>query len=1275
MNRKLASHVLATCLLAGMVVTLLPGAARAAFPGVNGLIAFTSDRDGNYEIYTIAPDGSETNLTNDSSSDDASPSWSPDGQTIAFVRGYELYAMDPTGGNQHKLANLPFGAQSPTWSPSGSQIAFSGYSPDGGEDIYVMNVDGTGLRNLTGTSQTTGGPSNEYTPDWSPDGHKILFVSDRESPVAGETAGTYVFDLRDDSQTKLTDDGGASWSPDGTKVVFLRGRNDGYSDIYTASLSDLAHPTKVTDDPSVNYYPRWSPDGTKVVFSSNRSDLSGNYELYVAPSDHVGAAVRLTNDAGADFAPDWQPVHPVSVIVNGSQAFGSTSPTFQHSETLPAGITVTGSLTCTELADGTAISSALPTGSYEIDTSSCGGLALSGPSQTAHVLEYAAGGVFTVTPPSHVDVLITGTQEFGSSTPAFDHSETAPAGIAVTGSAHCAGLTGGRGISDTLDAGTYTLDGGTCAGLSLAGANSSDFTIVYVGGAFTVSPAPVTVTANGSQSAGSSTPTFDHVENPPSGITTSGGLTCSKLADGANIASALPVGSYGIDATTCSGLTLSGTGSGNYTLAYVGGAFTVLDDGATLASFTADPNPGSCGANVRFDASTSTAGPGRSITSYAWDFGDGQSATGRIVSHSYAAFGSNPVVLTVRDNLSARGTLTLNVDQVNGEPIANAGGPYTIRNGAGVGLDGTASHDPNGVCGDSVTSYAWDVDDDGAFDDASGAAPSVTAADLAALGLGAGPHTIAVRVEDQHGALSSATTTLTIAPRPANDDFAEAVPLGPGTTNFDTSFATVETDEQVPGTLGFDPGSVWFSTSPGRGGLKLHAEANLPSHTSLRVAVYTGSSLTGLTLVKQGIVDYGASTRVLEITLPTREGVTYRIQVTGPTAFAVVPSLPGAGAGTLTPTFFPSPANDDFAEAVPLGPGTTNFDTSFATVQQDEPGNLPGDPGTVWFTSSPGLGDLSLHGEASFPAAQPLALSAYTGSAFGTSHLVGTGEAAASGADVVDVPSFATACGVTYSVQVRGPRAFEGGGFALGIGAGTVTRSFVPAPLVNDAFADAQPLTLGHTTLHDQWWTCATAQAGEPGHAGTAAAHSIWYRITVGSGRVSITSAGNRVAVYRGSALPSLTGVASGPAGTATFDTPGGTFLVAIDGGTGTAIDVDFIPGEVVTGTSLIVSTDTEIPADGATAADPIETKISRPVISSAPITIFEGQATTAPTAWSFFGWEVDISAPPLTPPVFYTITFTIDRSLFPGPLSALKVFRNGVEVPDCLVGSTGATP
>ncbi len=97
-------------------------------------------------------------------------------------------------------------------------------------------------------------------------------------------------------------------------------------------------------------------------------------------------------------------------------------------------------------------------------------------------------------------------------------------------------------------------------------------------------------------------------------------------------------------------------------------------------------------------------------------------------------------------------------------PVADAGGPYTIKPGEVLTLDGSASFDEDAVIGDTIVSYAWDLDNDGQFDDAFGVDATVTWSTLAELGLSQpGQYTAKLRVTDSYGLIDVATTQITIS--------------------------------------------------------------------------------------------------------------------------------------------------------------------------------------------------------------------------------------------------------------------------------------------------------------------------------------------------------------------------------------------------------------------------------------------------------------------------------------------------------------------------------
>src|SRR5215203_811272 len=104
----LASMAAAMLLVSGAAMFAPEEQARAAFPGINGKIAFLSDRDGQYEIYTISFTGGKwgnaKRLTHSDKSD-KTPSFSPNGKKIVWERGEYLYLMNADGSNQHKIPN------------------------------------------------------------------------------------------------------------------------------------------------------------------------------------------------------------------------------------------------------------------------------------------------------------------------------------------------------------------------------------------------------------------------------------------------------------------------------------------------------------------------------------------------------------------------------------------------------------------------------------------------------------------------------------------------------------------------------------------------------------------------------------------------------------------------------------------------------------------------------------------------------------------------------------------------------------------------------------------------------------------------------------------------------------------------------------------------------------------------------------------------------------------------------------------------------------------
>jgi Tol biopolymer transport system component len=313
-------------LLAAMAATVLsagfllagPKPAEAAFPGTNGKIAFVSNRTtgtgvdnptGDYEIFTMDPNGTELTQLTDNVVDDEDPAWSSDGQQIAFARNengyFQIYKMDADGSNQVKLTNTLDG-YSPTWSPDGTRIAFVSLR-DGNENVYSMSSsDGSNQIRLTKKF------ASDSDPAWSPDGTKIAFTSERNGNFE-----IYVMKARPESKRNRPvnrsknqrSDAYPNWSPDGTQIAFASTRDDdlhiGNFEIYKMNAAGTGK-TRLISHSDVDWLPAWSSDGTKIVFESER-DGPANVEIYVMNADGSGQT-NITNNQAFDSDPDWQPI-------------------------------------------------------------------------------------------------------------------------------------------------------------------------------------------------------------------------------------------------------------------------------------------------------------------------------------------------------------------------------------------------------------------------------------------------------------------------------------------------------------------------------------------------------------------------------------------------------------------------------------------------------------------------------------------------------------------------------------------------------------------------------------------------------------------------------------------------------------------------------------------------------------------------------------------------------------------------------------------------------
>jgi TolB protein len=280
--------------------------------------AFTSDRDGDPEIYVRAADGTVTQLT-DNEVADFGAVWSPDGTRLAFVRGLPdgggdgIWVMDADGGNQQQLTGsrstadgVPALDLAPAWSPDGQRIAFASTRDGAESEIYLMDADGSDQTRLTETAPYV----TDHTPTFSPDGQYIAFTSSRVRDSNHEIFRMRVdgTDVRRLTRTKDgVDDNAPEYSPDGSRILFSSTRGGGAHDLYTMKANGgdvrrLGGEPGLVDD----VFGRWTSDGGQVVYMTFGMEEPYRDSVWVVDADGSDRR-RVSDDTASDSLPDPQP--------------------------------------------------------------------------------------------------------------------------------------------------------------------------------------------------------------------------------------------------------------------------------------------------------------------------------------------------------------------------------------------------------------------------------------------------------------------------------------------------------------------------------------------------------------------------------------------------------------------------------------------------------------------------------------------------------------------------------------------------------------------------------------------------------------------------------------------------------------------------------------------------------------------------------------------------------------------------------------------------------
>lgn len=249
------------------------------------------------------------------------PSWSPDGERIAFTRGGDLYTMQPSGADVQQVTNTPEFDANVYWAPAGNRLLFTTDSAQGGTDIFTIKPDGTGRQQLShdGVSRLPVWQTSQLPPIKNPpkvvQSEAIVFSSNRitaENPEGDFEIFLMEMDpLAGDVTTQLTlntsHDREPQWSPDGLQIAFTCDTTICTVGADGSNLVRLTFPPQSASDRS----PIWAPDGSRIAFVRDLNAILGCpcdlFTIRPDGSDLVQVAQKIRGHKYFDSAVTWAP--------------------------------------------------------------------------------------------------------------------------------------------------------------------------------------------------------------------------------------------------------------------------------------------------------------------------------------------------------------------------------------------------------------------------------------------------------------------------------------------------------------------------------------------------------------------------------------------------------------------------------------------------------------------------------------------------------------------------------------------------------------------------------------------------------------------------------------------------------------------------------------------------------------------------------------------------------------------------------------------------------
>ncbi len=314
-------------LAAAMVLSFMPLLAQVncgnhfpVFSPDGNYLYFSTDRDGQFEIYRTTPNGSEITRITENAIDEVYPQFSPDGSKIIFQGGFygagaEIYVMDSDGSNLLKLTDNMGHDGAPSFSPDGSKILFEAWDDYQYPEVFTMDPDGSNRVQLTNVP----GADWQSNPVYAPDGNSIYFLKGFNADnhyVKMDLDGSNWVDITEPNVFGYAE-AGLHFNSDGSKIVFYTSEWGGYNgrtEIVMAN-ADGSGWVRLTNTEPNNVYntsPLFNPADDLIYFVSNMNE---GWHIFHMGTDG-GNIVQLTSCSPAGIFDNLDRDSNVAAIPN-----------------------------------------------------------------------------------------------------------------------------------------------------------------------------------------------------------------------------------------------------------------------------------------------------------------------------------------------------------------------------------------------------------------------------------------------------------------------------------------------------------------------------------------------------------------------------------------------------------------------------------------------------------------------------------------------------------------------------------------------------------------------------------------------------------------------------------------------------------------------------------------------------------------------------------------------------------------------------------------------